>query len=76
MMAVACGPTSFPSSLVPKSKLLHSPEAQHGFVPKHSLHGGKNLALRAQKPILAMRRGFFSKEFRNLGIYFLDSLVP
>ena len=22
-----------------------------------------------------MRRGFFSKEFRNLGIYFLDSLV-
>jgi hypothetical protein len=34
MMAVACGPTSCPSGLVPKSKLLHSPKAQYGFVPK------------------------------------------
>ncbi len=39
--SVAFGPTSCPFGLVPKSKLLHSPEAQYGFVPKHSLHGGK-----------------------------------
>ena len=50
-MAVAFGPTFCPSSLVPKSKLLHSPEAQYGFVPKHSLHGGKNPALRAEKQL-------------------------
>jgi hypothetical protein len=43
MMAVAFGPTSCPSGLVSKSKLLHSPEVQSGFVPKLSLHGGKNL---------------------------------
>ena len=54
MMAVAFGPTSCPSGLVPKNKLLHSPETQYGFVPKLSLHGGKNLALRAEKPIIAM----------------------
>ena len=41
-MAVAYGPTSCSSGLVPKSKLLHSPKAQYGFVPKHSRHSGKN----------------------------------
>ena len=60
MKAVAFGPTSCSSVLVPKSKLLHRPEAQYGFVPKHSLHGGKNIALRAEKPYLAMR-SFFSE---------------
>ena len=50
-MAAAFGPASCSSGLVLKSELLHSPEAQSGFVPKHSLHGGKNLALRAKKPI-------------------------
>ena len=49
MMAVAFGPASCSSGLVLKSKLLHSPEAQSGFVPKHSPHGGKNIALRAKK---------------------------
>ena len=63
-MAVAFGPTSCPSGLVPKSELLHSPEAHYGFVPKLSLHGGKNLALRAKKPISAMRT-FFSEAQRN-----------
>ena len=58
-MAVAFGPTSCSSVLVPKSKLLHSPEAQFGFVPKLSPHGGKNLALRAKKPYLAVRSGIF-----------------
>ena len=42
MMAVAFRPTFCSSCLVPKSTLLHNPEAQYGFVPKHSLHGGKN----------------------------------
>ena len=60
MKSVAFGPTSCSSGLVPKSMLLHSPEAQYGFVPKHSLHGGKNIALRAEKPYLAMR-SFFSE---------------
>jgi hypothetical protein len=55
MMAVAFGSTSCPSAFVPKSKLLHNPEIQYAFVPKHSRHGGKNLALRAEKPISAMR---------------------
>ena len=50
MMAVALGPPSCSSGLVHKSKLLHRPEIQYGFVPKHSLHGGKNIALRAEKP--------------------------
>ena len=59
-MAVAFGPTSCPSGLAPKSKLLLRPETQYGFVPKHSLHGGKNIALRAEKPYLAMR-SFFSE---------------
>ena len=52
MPAMAFGPTSCPSGLVLKSELLHSPEAQSGFVPKHSRHGGKNIVLRAEKPIL------------------------
>ena len=56
MTAVAFGLTSCSSVLVPKSKLLHSPKAQYGFVPKHSLHGGKNIALRAEKPISSRLR--------------------
>ena len=59
-MAVAFGPTSCSSGHVPKSELLLSPEAQYGFVPKNSHHGGKNPALRAEKPIIAMR-SFFSE---------------
>ena len=51
MTAVAFGLTSCSSGFVLKSKLLHSPEAHYGFVPKLSLHGGKNIALRAEKPI-------------------------
>ena len=50
MTAVAFGPSSCPSGFTPKSKLLRNPEAQYGFVPKHSHHGGKNTALRAEKP--------------------------
>ena len=53
MTALAFGPTSCSSGLVPKSELLHSPAAQYGFVPKHSHHGGKHPALRAEKPIIA-----------------------
>ncbi len=48
-MVVAFGATSCSSGLVPKSKLLHNPKAQYGFVPKHGYHGGKNPALRAEK---------------------------
>jgi hypothetical protein len=72
MKSVAFGSTSYFCCLVPKSELLHNPEAQYGFVPtldlwslatigtqEHSLHGGKNIALRAEKPILAMC-SFFS----------------
>ena len=49
MKSVAFGPMSCSPGFVPKSTLLHNPEAQYGFVPKHSLHGGKNTALRAKK---------------------------
>ena len=58
-MSVTFGPTSCSSSLVLKSKLLHNPEAQHGFGPKHCHHGGKNIALWAEKPYSASR-SFFS----------------
>ena len=70
-MAVAFGPTSCSFGLVPKSKLLHRPETQYGFVPKHSLHGGKNIALRAEKPILAMR-SFFSGAQRSGAFSFAE----
>ena len=73
MMAVAFGPTSCSSGLVPKSELLHSPEAQYGFVPKHSPHGGKNIALRAEKPHIAMR-SFFSEAQRN-GVFASDDVL-
>ena len=74
LMAVAFGPTYSSSVLVFKSKLLHSPEAQSGFVPKHSRHGCKNIALRAQKPILAMRSPFFSVAQRN-GVFASDDVL-
>ena len=48
MKSVAFGLTSCSSGLVPESKLSHKPEAQYGFVPKHILHGGKNIALWAK----------------------------
>ena len=70
-MSVAFGPTSCSSGLVPKSELLHSPEAQYGFVPKNSHHGGKNIALRAEKPYLAMR-SFFSGAQRSDVFAFID----
>ena len=53
-MAVAFGPTSCSSGLVPKSKLLHSPEAQYGLVPKHSHHGGKNTAYAKKRTCLTI----------------------
>ena len=70
-MAVAFGPTSCSSVLVPKSKLLHRPETQYGFVPKHSLHGGKNIALRAEKPYLAMRSLFSEAVFLPLKMSYI-----
>ena len=72
-MAVAFGPTSCSSGLVLKSKLLHSPEAHYGFVPKLSLHGGKNIALRAEKPRLVVR-GFFSGAQRN-GVFASENVL-
>ena len=59
MTAVTFGPTCCSSVLVPKSKLLHSPEAQYGFVPKHSLHGGKNIG-----PLVLKNR--FSHQTKHL----------
>ena len=64
-MAVALGPTSCPSGFVLKSMLLHNPEAQTGFVPKNSHHGGKNPALRAEKPYLALRSFFSGAQRRS-----------
>ena len=63
MKSVVFDQTFCSSGLVPKSKLLHSPKAQYGFVPKHSHHGGNNRALRAEKPFFTVRsflakRGF------------------
>lgn len=90
-MAVAFGPSSCPSGLVPKSKLLHSPEVQSVFLPKHSPHGGKNLALRAKKTVYRkagtnipefpdsldqeISRSFFSGAQRN-GVFSFKVLEP
>ena len=49
MMSEAYGPTCCSFGLVPESKLSHHPKDQYGFVPKLSHHGGKKLALRAEK---------------------------
>ena len=46
MVAVDFGPSSSPSGLTPKSKLLRNPESQYGFVPKHRHHGGNELPLK------------------------------
>ena len=66
-MAVAFRPTSCSSCLVPKSTLLHNPEAQYGFVPKHSLHGGKNTALRAEKQFFSEALVFASDDVLRCG---------
>ena len=71
--SVAFGPTYCPSVFVLKSTLLHNPEVQYGFVPKHSLYGGKNHALRAKKPYLAMRC-FFSGAKRN-GVFASEDVL-
>ncbi|MBR4240093.1 MAG: hypothetical protein IKO85_00595 [Bacteroidaceae bacterium] len=62
MMALAFGQSSCSSGLTPKSKLLRNPEAQYGFVPKHSHHGGKNtVTLRStEKRLRIVRNRFFS----------------
>ena len=72
-MAVAFGPTSCYSVLVLKSKLLHNPEVQSGFVPKRSHHSGKNIALRAEKPFFALR-SFFSGAQRS-GVFASDDVL-
>jgi len=73
MMAVAFGPTSCSSGLVLKSKLLHNPEVQSGFVPKRIHHGGKNIALRAEKPFFALR-SFFSGAQRS-GVFASEDVL-
>ena len=60
MTAVAFGPTSCSFGLVLKSKLLHNPKAQHGFVPKHSLHGGKTSPF-GLKNHISFRAAFLAK---------------
>ena len=72
-MAVAFGPTSCYSVLVLKSKLLHNPEVQSGFVPKRSHHSGKNIALRAEKPFFALR-SFFSGAQRS-GVFASEDVL-
>ena len=72
-MAVAFGPSSCHSGLVPKSELLHSPEVQYGFVSKLSLHGGKNIALRAEKPFFSSH-SFFSGAQRN-GVFASEDVL-
>ena len=90
MTAVAFGLTSCSSGLVPKSKLLHNSEAQYGFVPtlgalrrltlqELSHHGGKNTALRAEKPYLAMHSFFSEAVFSKYGArshFFSGSSLP
>ena len=39
----------WPVTVVPESELSHTATAHYSFVPKLSHHGGKNIALRAEK---------------------------
>ena len=39
------------SAFVAESELSHNVEAHHGLIPKPVHHGGKNIALRAEKPL-------------------------
>ena len=55
MRAEAFGPTCWASGLASESELSRRPQAQHGLVPKLCPHGGKNTALRAKKPMMAVR---------------------
>lgn len=54
-MTEAYSLTSRSSALVPESELSHRSEAQYGLVPRLRHHGGKNIALRAEKPIFATK---------------------
>ena len=72
-MAVAFGLTSCSSVPVPKSKLLQRPESHDGFVPKHCHYGGKNIALRAEKPFFALR-SFFSGAQRS-GVFASEDVL-
>lgn len=37
--------------IVPENKFSHNLKVHHGFILKRSYHGGKNIALRAEKQI-------------------------
>ena len=61
-MAVVFGPVSCSSCLVPKSKFLHNPETQSGFIltlgalrrlprQERSHHGGKNIGFPSLKNV-------------------------
>ena len=49
--AETCGLSCWPSSLAPESKLSHNLEFHPDLVPRLSHHRGKNIALRAEKPL-------------------------
>ena len=67
LQSVAYGPHADFMALRLKASFHASPAAIMALLAKHRLHQSKNIALRAEKPYLAMRRGFFSKEPRNQG---------
>ena len=52
MMAEALGLSSCPSGFALKSKLLHKPQVQYGFVSKLSHHGGKTAKTESRSQIL------------------------
>ena len=68
LQSVAYGPHAAYMALRLKASFHASPAAIMALLAKHRLHQSKNIALRAEKPYLAMRRDhFFSKEPRNQG---------
>ena len=81
MMAESVAQSYWPVTIVPESKLSHMATAHYGFVPKLSHHGGKNTALRAEKPFswssLDSKRLqvvlFFSEAKRN-GVFSSDDV--
>ena len=66
-MAEVCDHSYCPSGLAFKSKLLRSPKAQFGFVPKLSHHSGKNTA--SLKNIVLWIFGFKFKLFNAYPVF-------
>ena len=62
-MAEGYSPSSCLSGFMPKSKLLHNPEIQYGFILKLSHHGGKNNRPGGLKNLISSSQDYCAQQF-------------